>query len=125
MKRTGPIYLDLLRFKWPWSAIVSGLHRISGLFLFFLIAPTVYLLNLSIQNEAGFNAARALFHSPLAWGILWLCLWGILHHLFSGLRFLLIDFDIGVTKENAQKSAKYITLSAGILAIIWTAGLLI
>jgi succinate dehydrogenase / fumarate reductase cytochrome b subunit len=42
-------------------------------------------------------------------------IWAFVHHLFAGMRYLLLDLHIGIAKEPAQRSAK-VVLIAGILA---------
>ncbi len=124
-KNNAPVYLDLPHFKWPWTAIISILHRISGVFLFLLFAPLLYILNLSTESEAGFEATQALFSSFGAAILLFIGLWGLLQHLLAGIRFLLIDFDFGVTKEKAHSSAKWVTAVAAVLAMAWTGALIL
>jgi succinate dehydrogenase / fumarate reductase cytochrome b subunit len=32
-------------------------------------------------------------------------LWSLVHHLFAGIRFLLLDIDIGIGRQAATRSA--------------------
>lgn len=47
-------------------------------------------------------------------GVLWL----FIHHLFAGIRFLLIDAHIGVELQPARKTAKWVLYGAPATAFI-------
>jgi len=65
----------------------------------------VYLLNLSLSNQAGFDQVASLFVSVPAKLIALLLSWALIHHLFAGIRFLLLDFDAGLERGTARKTA--------------------
>jgi len=96
-----PFFLNLVKIHLPVTGFVSIFHRISGLLLFLVIPFCVYLLDLSLQGTAGFNAAANLLAHPLSQLISVVLLWSIIHHFIAGLRFLLTDFDIGLEKKQA------------------------
>ncbi len=50
--------------------------------------------------------------------VLFVVLWSLLHHLLAGIRYLLIDFDIGVEMDVAGKSAVAVMVAAPIIAIV-------
>lgn len=117
-----PVYLDLQRIRLPVSGVVSILHRISGILLYVSTPFVAYLLELSLRSADGFSRAAALVH---AWPVqLWLALaaWALCHHVLAGLRVLFIDFDIGVERELARQSARWVLASAVVLAaLLWFA----
>ncbi len=120
-KNNRPKFLNLLKIRLPVTGVTSILHRISGVFLFITIPFSLYLLQLSIDNEAGFAQVKAYFASPwIKLGLLVL-LWSYLHHLFAGFRFLLIDQNIGTSLAVARKSA-WTVLFLAILAAVVIAG---
>lgn len=96
-----PFFLNLLKIHLPVTGFVSILHRISGLLLFLAIPFSVYLLELSLQGQAGFVQAADILHLPVVQLGLLILLWSIIHHLFAGIRFLLTDFDIGLEKRQS------------------------
>ena len=102
---TRPFFLNLLKIRLPVPGIVSIFHRISGVFLFLAIPCFVYLLDLSLQGEPGFRQAAALLSTPVAKLIVLVLVWSLVHHLFAGIRFLLTDFDIGLSKGQSIKTA--------------------
>jgi succinate dehydrogenase / fumarate reductase cytochrome b subunit len=123
VKDTRPFYLNLFKIRLPVPGVVSIMHRISGVFLFLAIPFSVYLLELSLRDEAGFHQAVALLAQPLIkLGILVL-LWALVHHLFAGIRFLLTDFEIGLDKNQSRLTAWLVIVAEGITlaAILWGA----
>jgi succinate dehydrogenase / fumarate reductase, cytochrome b subunit len=113
MLRQGrPVFLNLLQIRMPPPAVLSILHRASGMALVLVLPFLLWLFDISLAGEAGFERARVVLHGGFAKLLLFLLAWGVIHHLFSGIRFLLIDFDIGVDRAAARKSAWAVTGSA-------------
>jgi succinate dehydrogenase / fumarate reductase cytochrome b subunit len=110
-----PKYLNLIRIRLPIPGIVSFAHRVSGVLMFLAVPFLVYLLYLSASGESGFIQTQHLLNSPLIKLFLLILAWSIYHHLFAGIRYLLIDADIGVEKSAARASAMIVFI-AGLLA---------
>ena len=106
-----PKNLDLLSVKFPMSAIMSVGHRAAGIALFLSLPYFLYLLQLSLSNETGFALARAELQGPLIKLICLLLIWALAHHFIAGIRYFLLDLDIGIEKKMAQKSAIIVMLS--------------
>lgn len=115
-----PFFLNLIKIKLPVPGIVSILHRISGLLMFIALPFMVYLLDLSLQGDAGFAEAADYFVHPLVKIPGLVILWSVIHHLFAGIRFLLIDIDIGVDKQPAKCFA-WLVLIAETIVFLWLA----
>lgn len=96
-----PFFLNLVKIRLPVTGFVSIFHRISGLLLFLAIPFSVYLLDISLQGDSGFNKAIDILNIPLIKAASVILLWSILHHFIAGIRFLLTDFDIGLEKQQA------------------------
>ena len=118
-----PVFLNLLQIKLPVTGVVSIAHRISGMLLFISLPIALYLLGLSLSSEAGFELTAAIVRSLPFRLLALLALWAVLHHLLAGLRFLLIDLDIGVRKNPARASA-FGVIVGGVLLTLF-AGLLL
>lgn len=104
-KTQRPVYLNLLKIKLPVTGILSILHRITGVFMVISLPFLVYLLDLSLNNVNNFNRVVDLFSHPLMKLLLSTYLWFLSHHLLAGIRYLLLDLDIGVEKYSARRSA--------------------
>lgn len=113
-----PRFLNLLRIRMPVGAITSIAHRLSGILLFLCIPLAAFLLELSLRGADGFEqAARMLASVPLRIVLLILA-WALAHHLLAGVRFLLIDMEVGVDKPTARASALAVNLAAPLLALL-------
>jgi len=51
-------------------------------------------------------------------------IWSLFHHLFAGIRFLLIDIGIGVGLVPARRAAWLVNLTAPLLALLLCVGYL-
>jgi len=118
-KNQRPVFLNLTKIRLPVTGVVSILHRVSGLLLALTIPLLIYLFDLSLRNSAGFAQAQQLLQSPLLKLILTGGIWALAHHMIAGVRFLLIDLDIGVVKSAARMSA-WITHGASALILLMT-----
>lgn len=119
-QRSAPIYLNLFRIRFPVGAVTSIAHRISGVLLFLCFPLLVYLLELSLQGPDGFVTAVAWLQS------FWVRLasvavgWSVIHHLFSGIRFLVIDSGIGVRLESARFTAWVVNIAALLMTFTYS-----
>lgn len=113
--RKQPVNLNLFTVHFPITAVVSILHRVSGVVLFLAIPLILYCFEYSVSDEDGFEQLRQFFNSWLFVFILFTILWAILHHMFAGIRFLLLDLDIGVSLRKAQMSAVAVVIASLVL----------
>ncbi len=113
-----PVFLDLRLIKMPPAAIASIGHRASGVFIALLIPLMLYLIDLSLSSQEGFNQATLLMESTAAKIVLMLVLWAFFHHLFAGIRFLFADIHIGVNREQGRLTALVVLAAAPAAAII-------
>ena len=120
-QRSVPVYLNLFRIRFPVGAVTSIAHRISGVLMFLSFPLLVYLLDLSLQSPAGYQKAQSYLDNCWIEAGLALVIWSLLHHLLSGIRFLLLDIDKGVALPVARSSAWLVNLAAPVLtlAYIW------
>lgn len=117
MKDKRPVNLNLIAFKWPLPALTSITHRITGVLLFLGTAVLLYLLQLSLESEAGFAQAAELLASPLIKFVVWVIVAGLLFHLIAGVKHLIMDFGIGETLEGGKTGA-ILTIVISTIAIV-------
>ena len=118
MKDKRPVYLNLFKIRLPLMGMVSLAHRASGILLFIAIPFAVYLLDLSVISADGFTEVISIFQHPLAQLTQVLVVWALAHHFFAGIRFLLIDADIGVEKDHAKIGA-WLVIVAELIVVGW------
>jgi len=119
-----PVFLDLRRIRMPVMAVVSILHRATGVVMVLSVPLLVYLFDLSLRDERGFQSVMALLGSlPLRLlGVL--LAWVLAHHFFAGVRFLLLDLEQGVDRRPARQTAWMVHAAAAITALLVAGGLL-
>ena len=116
-QRPAPVYLNLFRIRFPVAAVTSIAHRISGVLLFLSLPVLIYLLDLSLQGPGDFDRTLAMVQNGWFKAGFILLLWSLLHHLLSGIRFLLIDTGRGVTLQQARRSAWLVNMMAPVLTL--------
>jgi succinate dehydrogenase / fumarate reductase cytochrome b subunit len=116
-----PVYLNLFKIRLPTTGIVSFAHRVSGVFLFLAIPFSIYLLDLSVTSTQGFEHSIQLLQGPLVQLVLLLLAWSLVHHFLAGIRYLFLDFDIGIDKAGSNMSAwTVIVIDVCIMAVyVW------
>ncbi len=117
MNKSAPVYLNLIKIKLPLTGVISFLHRVSGVLLFFAIPVALYLLQLSLQSEASFNKTQSLLNHPVAMILQIFVMSALFYHLFAGIRFLLMDVDIGYDKQIARRSS-WLVLGATLVSLL-------
>jgi len=113
-----PVFLNLLRIRQPVTAVVSILHRITGILMVLALPGLIYLLQTSLSSPEGFSQVAAILDSQIARIFAVLMSWALAHHLFAGIRFLILDFDVGLTKSVARKTAWLVHVSAAVVAVL-------
>ncbi len=91
---TRPKYLDLTKIRQPVPAIVSILHRISGAALFLFAGILLYFFQLSVESAESHERFLVIADHWMVKVFLTGMLWALLHHLFAGVRFLLLDVHV-------------------------------
>ncbi len=110
VKNTKPVYRNiglaqLIHYRLPWAGKVSILHRISGAVLFLMLPFILYLLDQSLASELSYQKFQAITNHILVKIICLGLIWCFLHHFCAGIRYLLLDLDIGVEKSESNRSA--------------------
>ncbi|MBK1647758.1 succinate dehydrogenase, cytochrome b556 subunit [Rhabdochromatium marinum] len=109
-----PVFLDLWRIRLPLPGVVSILHRISGVLMVLAIPISAWLFGMAVTSETGFQRATGWLNSPLIKLLLLVLMWSFLHHLFAGIRYLLMDLGYAVDLAAARRTA---ALAAGIALV--------
>ena len=119
-----PVHLTLTKRRLPVGGVMSIIHRLTGVLMFVSIPLLIYLLDCSLISAQGFAEAVHLLHTPLGKLMLFGLMWSLMHHLLAGIRYLLIDVDLGVDKATARMTALLVIVAAPPLGFLLTWGLL-
>jgi succinate dehydrogenase / fumarate reductase cytochrome b subunit len=117
VKQKRPVYLNLTQIRFPIPAIISILHRMSGVLLFLLLPLFLWLLSQSLHSADSFSAVQDTFASPVLRFFVWVMLSSLAYHLIAGIRHLLMDAGIGETLKGARLSS-YLVLFLAIISIL-------
>ena len=96
---------QILQYKLPPPGMVSILHRVSGALLFLTLPLVLWLFERSLLSESTYAQLQVTVSHCLVKLVLLALAWAFIHHLIAGVRFLLIDLDLGVDKPAARRSA--------------------
>ena len=88
------------------------------MFIFLGVGLLLYLLDLSLQSQAGFEQAQAMLNNFIVKLVAWAVVSAVLYHLIAGIKHLLMDLGIGETKQGARTGALIVMCLSGIATII-------
>lgn len=118
MKSPRPVNLNLFQIRFPVMAIVSILHRITGVITFLAIPLLLYILNASLLNAQSYDQTVQFCHSGLCRLALWAILVSVIYHLLAGVRHIVMDFGVGESLPPAKLSAFFVIAATLILAAL-------
>jgi succinate dehydrogenase / fumarate reductase cytochrome b subunit len=127
-KKVRPKYLSLpailFQIRLPLPGWVSILHRISGAWLVFPFAAwLLYLLDTSLASEQGFAYVKQYLQLPLVKVGLLVFIWAFCHHFCAGIRYLILDLDIGVELRTARVTSAIVIVAGLLLTVFFGARL--
>ncbi len=120
-------FRDLPGYRWPPAAVVSGMHRASGLVMFLLLPFIIWMFDSSVSSEISFSKFKLAFNVGMFGlpGVVWkfvalALIWAYLHHFIAGVRHLWMDVShAAVTKEFGRASAIFtLTTSIGLTLVL-------
>lgn len=114
-----PVNLDLTQFSFPFAAIASITHRITGVILFGAIAFLLSWFDEATSSPEGFEAVAS---SGGVKFLVWLILCAVAYHFFAGIKHLLLDFHIADTIEGGELASKVavgLAAATSLLLGIW------
>ena len=119
-QKERPVFISVspFTFSFPFTALASIAHRITGVLLFLGVGYLLWLLSLGLESEAGFAEAEAILAAPFAKFVLWAVLSMLIYHILAGVKHLLLDFHIGDTFEAATATTYAVVGLSAVLALI-------
>ena len=101
----------------PLPALVSILHRLSGVLLFLSLPAVLWLLQLSLVSAAGYDRALTILQAWPAKLLQLSLAWAFLHHFLAGLRHLALDMDLGLDLAQARFTSKLVMAASLLLTV--------
>ena len=102
--------------RFPLTAIISILHRLSGVFIFVMLPWLLAMLHGTLASSASF-AHLVPLHAGAKF-FLWLTLVAVGYHLVAGIRHVLMDLGFAESFKSATATAWVVLVVAAILAVL-------
>lgn len=117
---------SLLSYRWPLASLASGMHRVSGAIMFFLMPFIIWMFDTSLSSEISFLKFKSAFEVGMLGlpGFMWKLvvlglIWAGLHHFIAGLRHLWMDtHHEHVSKDFGRQSAAVVLIITLTLTLV-------
>ncbi|MBU1295314.1 MAG: succinate dehydrogenase, cytochrome b556 subunit [Gammaproteobacteria bacterium] len=119
MNKKRPVNLDILTISQPVTAIVSILHRVTGIILFVGLAFLFYAFDLSLESQEGFDqVVNALQTSFLVKFVIWGVVSALMYHFVAGVKHLFMDMGYFEELESGRHAAIANIVIAAVLIVL-------
>lgn len=105
-RKDRPKNLNLFTIRLPINALVSILHRVSGVILFLMLPLLLLFLSYSFQSETSYRKALVLMDYWLLKLVIIGFSWAFFHHFYAGLRHLAQDVHWMHGLDQARNSSR-------------------
>jgi succinate dehydrogenase / fumarate reductase cytochrome b subunit len=107
-QRKRPKNLNLFTIRLPVNAIISILHRMSGMALFLVLPALLWALSQSVQSEASYAGLTVMLQHWLTKVFLIALSSAFFHHFYAGLRHLAMDVHWMTSLQKARLSSRLV-----------------
>ena len=116
-----PKNLNLFTIHLPVNAVVSILHRASGVGLFLALPLILLALQYSVGSSESYAILTNLFDTWLVKVVLIAFSWAFFHHFIAGIRHLLQDIHWMTSLQKARFSGRVVLCLAvfSVLIFAW------
>ena len=104
--------IEAMQYRMPAAALVSILHRASGMLMFFLLPFIVWMFDKSVTSEISYDTFASAFTAGIGFVpgflvklVVLALIWAYLHHATAGVRHLWMDATHSVSKQQGHSSA--------------------
>jgi succinate dehydrogenase / fumarate reductase cytochrome b subunit len=118
MNNKRPKNLNLLTIRLPINALVSILHRVSGMGLFVLLPLLLLALHYSFASEADYLRVLTAMDFWLVKLIVIGFAWAFFHHFYAGLRHLAQDLHWMHGLHQARYSSR-VLMALVVLSVLY------
>jgi len=118
MNHQRPVNLDLTTIHFPVTAIISIMHRLSGIAVFILLPFMLYVLQQSLQSQESFNMLQSFLHYAWVRLLVWIFASALFFHFMAGVRHMIADFGYGEEIATGRKTASVLLVLTVISTIV-------
>lgn len=117
--KSRPKNLNLFTIRLPINAVVSILHRASGMALFLALPLILLAFKYSVKSPESYTALASLLGHWFFKLILIGLTWAFFHHFFAGIRHLLQDIHWMTSLQKARFSGRLVLWLVGVSVLIF------
>ena len=114
-----PKNLNLFTIKLPINAVVSILHRASGVGLYLALPLILLALQYLVRSPESYAILTNLFDTWFVKLLLIGLSWAFFHHFFAGIRHLLQDIHWMTSLQKARFSGKAVLYLVALVVTIF------
>ena len=114
-----PKNLNLFTIRLPVNALVSILHRVSGCLLFMLLPLTLWIVTQTLYSPQSYATLLAYLHSGSMRALGVVIAWAFFHHLFAGIRHLVMDMRGTPSLVRARFTGRVVLALGGLATLAW------
>ena len=114
-----PKNLNLFTIRLPVNAVVSILHRASGVGLFLAIPLILLAFQYSVSSAESYLTLANLLDTWLLKLLLIALAWAFFHHFYAGIRHLLQDIHWMTSLKNARLSSRVVLCLVALSVLIF------
>lgn len=120
-KKQRPKNLNLLTIRLPVNAVVSILHRASGVLLFLIQPVLLWMLYQSLQSAQAYQSVAATLQQWPVKVVLSGLSWAFFHHFYAGVRHLAMDVHWMTTLQKARFSSRVVLglVAVTMVFVLW------
>ncbi|TXI43493.1 succinate dehydrogenase, cytochrome b556 subunit [Methylophilus sp.] len=120
-KKQRPKNLDLFTIRLPVNAVVSILHRASGVVLFLIQPLLLWALYLSLSSAQGYASVAAQCQQWPVKLLITVLAGAFFHHFYAGIRHLAMDVHWMTTLQKARFSSRVVLwlVAVTMVSVIW------
>ena len=105
-----PVFLNLFQIRFPLTAIVSILHRISGVLVFLFIPAILFVFQKSLASQESFVDTKKMFGQLSIKIIIFITLAALVYHIIAGLRHIVMDLGFADSKKAGKIGSIFVLL---------------
>jgi succinate dehydrogenase / fumarate reductase cytochrome b subunit len=121
-----PLSPHLQIYRWMFTLMMSGMHRISGLALYFGMLLVAWWLIAAAAGPNAYAAVQWFMGSIIGRLVLLGYTWALLHHALGGVRHLIWDLGYGFGPSEREWLARAtLAGSIGLTILVWIVGYLV
>ena len=117
--KNRPKNLNLFTIRLPINAVVSILHRVSGVGLFLSLPLVLLALQLLVRSESSYATLTSWLNTWFVKLVLIGLSWAFFHHFFAGIRHLLQDIHWMTSLQKARFSGKAVLCLVALAVVVF------